>query len=94
MDIYKPCLTMTYPASQGTIYQLWFHSVTETLANWNNVLLLTAVKSMNWSQSCIPLPTTVLKATSTVLQVYCDMDRVCGCSSTGGWTRVANLKRE
>ena len=27
----------------------------------------------------------------TAVQVYCDMDRVCGCSSTGGWTRVANL---
>ena len=27
----------------------------------------------------------------TVVQVYCDMDRVCGCNSTGGWTRVAYL---
>ena len=27
----------------------------------------------------------------TAVQVYCDMDRVCGCNSTGGWTRVANL---
>ena len=25
------------------------------------------------------------------MQVYCDMDRVCGCNSTGGWTRVAYL---
>jgi len=25
------------------------------------------------------------------VQVYCDMDGVCGCSNTGGWTRVANL---
>jgi len=27
----------------------------------------------------------------TAVQVYCDMDRVCGCNSTGGFTRVANL---
>ena len=25
------------------------------------------------------------------MQVYCDMDRVCSCSGTGGWTRVAYL---
>ena len=29
--------------------------------------------------------------TGTAVQVYCDMDRVCGCNSTGGFTRVANL---
>ena len=22
----------------------------------------------------------------TAVQLYCDMDRVCGCNSTGGWT--------
>ena len=27
----------------------------------------------------------------TAVQVFCDMDRVCGCSNTRGWTRVANL---
>jgi len=25
------------------------------------------------------------------MQVYCDMDRVCGCNSTGGWTCLPNL---
>ena len=25
------------------------------------------------------------------MQVYCDMDRVCSCSGTGGWIRVAYL---
>ena len=25
------------------------------------------------------------------VQVYCDMDRVCGCNTTGGWTRLAYL---
>ena len=33
----------------------------------------------------------VRSSNGTAVQVYCDMDRVCGCSSTGGWTRVANL---
>ncbi len=31
-------------------------------------------------------------ATSSPVQVYCDMDRTsCSCSTTGGWMRVANL---
>ena len=33
----------------------------------------------------------VRSSNGTAVQVYCDMNRVCGCSSTGGWTRVANL---
>ena len=48
--------------------------------------------------SCSALPTYcssgyhwVRSSNGTAVQVYCDMDRVCGCSSTGGWTRVANL---
>ena len=27
----------------------------------------------------------------SAVQVYCDMDRVCGCNSTRGWARVAYL---
>ena len=27
----------------------------------------------------------------TAVQVYCDVDRVCSCSNTRGWARVANL---
>jgi len=27
----------------------------------------------------------------TAVQVYCDMDRVCGCNSTGGWMRIVHL---
>ena len=48
--------------------------------------------------SCSALPTFcssgyhwVTSSNGTAVQVYCDMDRVCGCSSTGGWTRVAHL---
>ena len=48
--------------------------------------------------SCSALPTScssgyywVRSHNGTAVQVYCDMDRVCGCNSTGGWTRVANL---
>ena len=31
----------------------------------------------------------IRSSSGTAVQVYCDMDRVCGC--TGGWTRVAYL---
>ena len=48
--------------------------------------------------SCSALPTScssgyywVRSRNGTVVEVFCDMDRVCGCNSTGGWTRVANL---
>ena len=33
----------------------------------------------------------IKNSNGTAVQVYCDMDRVCGCNSTGGWTRVAYL---
>ena len=33
----------------------------------------------------------VRSSNGTAVEVYCDMDRVCGCSSTGGWTRIAHL---
>ena len=33
----------------------------------------------------------IRSSNGTAVQVYCDMDRVCGCSGTGGWTRVAYL---
>ena len=48
--------------------------------------------------SCSALPTNcpsdyywLGSSNGTAVQVYCAMDRVCGCNSTGGWTRVANL---
>ena len=48
--------------------------------------------------SCSALPANcpsdyywVASSNGTAVQVYCDMDRVCGCNSTGGFTRVANL---
>jgi len=48
--------------------------------------------------SCSALPANcpsdyywVASSSSTAVQVYCDMDRVCGCNSTEGFTRVANL---
>ena len=48
--------------------------------------------------SCSVLPTScssgyywIRSSNGTAVQVYCDMNRVCGCSSIGGWTRVANL---
>ena len=33
----------------------------------------------------------VRSSNGTAVQVYCDLDRRCGCSSTRGWARVANL---
>jgi len=33
----------------------------------------------------------VRSSNGTAVQVYCDMNRVCACSRTGGWTRVARL---
>ena len=48
--------------------------------------------------SCSALPTScsssyywIRSSNGTAVRVYCDMNRVCGCSSTGGWTRIANL---
>ena len=48
--------------------------------------------------SCSVLPTScpsgyywVRSSNGSVVQVFCDMDRVCGCNDTGGWTRVAYL---
>ena len=48
--------------------------------------------------SCSTLPTScpsgyywVRSSNGSAVQVYCDMNRVCGCNDTGGWTRVANL---
>ena len=33
----------------------------------------------------------IRSSSGTAVQVYCDMDRVCGCNSTEGWTCVAYL---
>ena len=48
--------------------------------------------------SCSSLPTACSSgyywsrsSNGSAVQVYCDMDRVCGCSGSGGWTRVAFL---
>ena len=48
--------------------------------------------------SCSTLPTScpsgyywIRSSNGSAVQVYCDMDRVCGCNNSGGWTRVAFL---
>jgi len=33
----------------------------------------------------------IRSSNGSAVQVYCAMDRVCGCSNTGGWARVAYL---
>ena len=52
----------------------------------------------NPAVSCSALPTScpsgyywVRSSNESAVQVYCDMNRVCGCNDTGGWTRVAFL---
>ena len=48
--------------------------------------------------SCSVLPTScpsgyywIRSSNGSAVQVYCNMDRVCGCNGTGGWARVAYL---
>ena len=53
----------------------------------------------NPAASCSALPTScpsgyywIRSSNGSAVQLYCDMDRVCGCRGTGGgWTRVAFL---
>ena len=33
----------------------------------------------------------IRSSNGTAVQVYCDMDRVCGCNTSRGWTRVAHF---
>ena len=33
----------------------------------------------------------VRSSNGSAVQLYCDMNRVCGCNSTGGWARIAYL---
>ena len=33
----------------------------------------------------------IRSSSGTAVQVYCDVDRMCGCNTTGGWTHVAYL---
>jgi len=63
------------------------HHYTSSLLSWSNTSQPCCLLQ------CTPhkLPLWVTSSSGPAVQVYCDMDRVCGCSSTGGWTRVANL---
>ena len=52
----------------------------------------------NPSASCSEIPTScssgyywVRSSNGTAVQVYCDTQRVCGCSNTTGWTCIASL---
>ena len=56
--------------------------------------LLTTTRSSPVA-SCSALPTSCPSGyywvSKSEARVYCDMDRICGCNGTGGWTRVAFL---
>ena len=61
-------------------------------------IALTCGTLANPAASCSALPTSspsgyywIRSSNGSAVQLYCDMDRVCGCNSTGGWTRVAFL---
>jgi len=61
-------------------------------------LCLVGQTRANPAASCSELPTScssgyywVRSSSGTAVQVYCDTQRVCGCSNTAGWTRVASL---
>ena len=64
----------------------------------NNVICPAAQMAASPAASCSEISADcpsgyywVRSSNGTAVQVYCDMDRVCGCNSTGGWTRIANL---
>jgi len=61
-------------------------------------LCLVGQTQANPAASCSELPTScssgyywVRSSNGTAVRVYCDTQRVCGCSNTAGWTRVASL---
>ena len=58
-------------------------------------IILVGLQPYNPANSCSAISEIglywVRSHNGTAVQVFCDMDRVCGCSNTRGWTRVANL---
>ena len=61
-------------------------------------LCLVGQTQANPAASCSEIPTScssgyywVSSSNETAVQVYCDTQRVCGCSNTAGWTRIASL---
>ena len=86
--------------------EVWESTRDETTQNNRNLIRNTILPTLCLAgqtqtsavASCSEIPSScpseyywVRNSNGTAVQVYCDMDRVCGCNSTGGWTRVANL---
>jgi len=78
----------------------------ETIQDTQNLIRNTIIPALclvdqtqaNPAASCSEIPTRcssgyswVRSSNGTAVQVYCDTQRVCGCSNTTGWTRVASL---
>ena len=64
----------------------------------DNIICLAAPTQATPAASCSAISTScpsgyywIRSSNGSAVQVYCAMDRVCGCSSTGGWARVAYL---
>ena len=78
----------------------------ETIQDTQNVIRNTIIPTLCLvgqtqaypAASCSEIPTScssgyywVRSSNGTAVQVYCETQRVCGCSNTTGWTRVASL---
>ena len=64
----------------------------------DNIICPTAQTQANPAASCSEISAIcqsdyywVRSSNGTAVQIYCDMERVCGCNGTGGWARVAHL---
>ena len=64
----------------------------------DNIICLAAPTEAIPAASCSAISTScpsgyywIRGSDGSAVQVYCAMDRVCGCSNTGGWARIAYL---
>jgi len=69
-----------------------------TLLRSNTIICFAAQMQTSPAASCSAISTScpsgyywIRSSNGSAVQVYCDMDRVCGCNSTGGWARIAYL---
>ena len=80
------------------------NEIDENIQNLLRTAVVPSLCHLFWAQStpaasCSALPTScssgyywIRSSNGSAVQLYCDMDRVCGCTGTGGgWTRVAFL---
>ena len=83
---------------QETVRSQITQDVRNLLRNFQQISCQAFQAQTSPANSCIDIPTScssgyywIRSSNSTAVQVFCEMDRLCGCNSTGGWTRVASL---